>query len=112
MPDGGLVLVAEDRTEQLALSATRDTLLRTRTATFDSLFESLAVFAPDGRMQLWNRSFPEIWGLDEEFLDDHPHIDAAARQDRPKARAARRSARRSAKSSAPPRSTASSAAAG
>ena len=75
MPDGGLVLVAEDRSEQLALSATRDTLLRTRTATFDSLFESLAVFAPDGRMQLWNRSFPAIWGLPEEFFDEHPHVD-------------------------------------
>ncbi len=75
MPDGGLVLVAEDRSEQLALSATRDTLLRTRTATFDSLFESLAVFAPDGRIQLWNRRFPEIWGIEPEFMDSHPHID-------------------------------------
>ncbi|GGD52862.1 histidine kinase [Erythrobacter arachoides] len=75
MPDGGLVLIAEDRSEQLALSATRDTLLRTRTATFDSLFESLAVFAPDGRMQLWNRSFPAIWGLPEDFFDAHPHVD-------------------------------------
>lgn len=75
MPDGGLVLVAEDRSEQLALSATRDTLLRTRTATFDSLFESLAVFAPDGRMQLWNRRFPEIWGIEPEFVDEHPHVD-------------------------------------
>jgi len=75
MPDGGLVLVAEDRSEQLALSATRDTLLRTRTATFDSLFESLGVFAPDGRMQLWNRSFPAIWGLPEEIFDEHPHVD-------------------------------------
>ncbi|OYX16249.1 MAG: histidine kinase, partial [Sphingomonadales bacterium 32-67-7] len=39
LPDGGLVLIAEDRTEQLALSAVRDTLLRTRTAMLDSLFE-------------------------------------------------------------------------
>jgi signal transduction histidine kinase len=75
-PDGGLVMVAEDRSEQLALSAVRDTLLRTRTATFDSLFESLAVFAPDGRMQLWNRRFPEIWGLPDEWLDEHPRIEA------------------------------------
>jgi signal transduction histidine kinase len=75
MPDGGLSLVAEDRSEQLALSAVRDTLLRTRTATFDSLFESLAVFAPDGRMQLWNRLFPQIWGLPEELLDEHPRIE-------------------------------------
>lgn len=75
MPDGGLVLIAEDRSEQLALSAVRDTLLRTRTAAYDSLFESLAVFSPDGRIQLWNRRFPEIWGLPEEWLDEHPRIE-------------------------------------
>ncbi len=76
MPDGGLLLLAEDRTEELQLSATRDTLLRTRTATFDSLFESVAVFAPNGRMQLWNRRFAKDWGLDAEFLDTHPHVEA------------------------------------
>jgi len=74
-PDGGLLLIAEDRTEQLRLSATRDTLLRTRTATFDSLFESIAVFAPDGRMQLWNRRFAADWGLEDSFLDTHPRIE-------------------------------------
>ncbi len=75
MPDGGIVLIAEDRTEQLALSATRDTLLRTRTATLDSLFEALAVFAPDGSLQQWNRSFAGTWGLDPELLDSHPNAD-------------------------------------
>lgn len=76
MPDGGLLLIVEDRTEQLRLSSARDTLLRTRTATFDSLSESLAVFAPDGRMQIWNRRFASDWGLDSEFLDTHPHVEA------------------------------------
>ncbi|QUL38908.1 PAS domain-containing sensor histidine kinase [Erythrobacter sp. JK5] len=75
MPDGGLVMIAEDRTESLALSATRDTLLRTRTATLDSLFEALAIFAPDGSVQLWNRSFAGTWGLPAEFLDTHPSAD-------------------------------------
>ncbi len=75
MPDGGIVLIAEDRTEQLALSATRDTLLRTRTATLDSLFEALAVFAPDGSLQQWNRSFAGTWGLEPELLDSHPNAD-------------------------------------
>lgn len=75
LPDGGLMLIAEDRTEQLQLSAARDTLLRTRTATFDSLFESVAVFAPDGRLQLWNRRFAADWGLEDTFLDDHPRIE-------------------------------------
>lgn len=76
VPDGGLLLIVEDRTEQLRLSAVRDTLLRTRTATFDSLFESIAVFAPDGRMQIWNRRFAADWGLESEFLDTHPHVEA------------------------------------
>lgn len=75
MPDGGLVLIAEDRTESLALSAVRDTLLRTRTATLDSLFEALAIFAPDGSVQLWNRSFAGTWGLTTELLDQHPSAD-------------------------------------
>jgi signal transduction histidine kinase len=76
LPDGGLVMLAEDRTESLALSAVRDTLLRTRTATLDSLFEALAIFAPDGSVQLWNRSFAGTWGLTPEFLDTHPGADA------------------------------------
>src|SRR5690606_18996962 len=76
VPDGGVFLIVEDRTEQLRLSAIRDTLLRTRTATFDSLFESVAVFAPDGRMQLWNRRFADEWGMDSDFLDTHPHVEA------------------------------------
>ncbi len=75
MPDGGLLMIFEDRTEQLQLSATRDTLLRTRTATFDNLFESLAVFGPDSRLQLWNRRFAADWGLDEETLATHPRAD-------------------------------------
>ena len=75
MPDGGLILITEDRTESLALSAVRDTLLRTRTATLDSLFEALAIFAPDGSVQLWNRSFAGTWGLTPELLDLHPRAD-------------------------------------
>jgi signal transduction histidine kinase len=79
MPDGGLVLITEDRTESLALSAVRDTLLRTRTATLDSLFEALAIFAPDGSVQLWNRSFAGTWGLTPELLDQHPSADELLR---------------------------------
>lgn len=76
MPDGSLLLIVEDRTEQLQLSSARDTLLRTRTATLDSLFESVAVFSPDGRLQQWNRRFAADWSLDTDFLDTHPRIDA------------------------------------
>ena len=75
MPDGGLALIVEDRTEQLSIAANRDTLLRTRTAMLDSLFEALAVFAPDGTLQLWNHTFPETWGIEPGTLDKHPSVD-------------------------------------
>jgi len=75
LPDGGLLLIFEDRTEQVQLSSARDTLLRVRTATFDNLFESIGVFAADGRLQMWNSRFRTVWGASEELLATHPRID-------------------------------------
>jgi signal transduction histidine kinase len=76
LPDGGLLLIFEDRTEQVQLASARDTLLRVRTATFDNLFEAIGVFAADGRLHLWNKRFSEVWGLSEEALAEHPRVDA------------------------------------
>ncbi|MES2905113.1 MAG: ATP-binding protein [Pseudomonadota bacterium] len=75
LPDGGLRLILEDRTEQVRLASSRDTLLRVRTATFDNLFEAISVFASDGRLYLWNRRFCQVWDLDEEWLGSHPRVD-------------------------------------
>jgi signal transduction histidine kinase len=75
LPDGGLRLFLEDRTEQLRLASARDTLLRVRAATFDNLFEAISVFASDGRLYLWNRRFIEDWELDENWLTEHPRVD-------------------------------------
>jgi signal transduction histidine kinase len=76
LPDGGLLLIFEDRTEQLRLASARDTLLRVRTATFDNLFEAVGVFASDGRLHLWNNRFRELWEFDEEQLAGNPRIDS------------------------------------
>ena len=76
LPDGGLLLIFEDRTEQANLASARDTLLRVRTATFDNLFEAVGVFESDGRLHLWNNRFRETWGFEEAFLAGHPHVDA------------------------------------
>ena len=75
LPDGGLRMIFEDRTEQVRLASARDTLLRVRTATFDNLFEIISVFASDGRLYLWNRRFSQLWDLDEEWLTGHPRVD-------------------------------------
>ena len=86
LPDGGLLLIFEDRTEEVQLASARDTLLRVRTATFDNLFEALGVFAADGRLQLWNNRFRALWELEEEFLSSHPRVDAVASKIAPKLR--------------------------
>ncbi|MEG3177503.1 PAS-domain containing protein [Sphingomonas sp. RB3P16] len=78
LPDGGLLLIFEDRTEQVQLASARDTLLRVRTATFENLHEALGVFAADGRLQLWNNKFRMVWAVDEAFLATHPRVDALA----------------------------------
>lgn len=78
LPDGGLLLIFEDRTEQVQLASARDTLLRVRTATFDNLFEALGVFSADGRLQLWNNRFRALWEFEEEFLSAHPRVDTIA----------------------------------
>ncbi|GLV27505.1 two-component sensor histidine kinase [Sphingobium sp. TomTYG75] len=79
LPDGGLLLIFEDRTEQVQLSSARDTLLRVRTATFDNLFESIGVFSSDGRLSLWNSRFRSIWEISEDLLAQHPRIDELLR---------------------------------
>jgi signal transduction histidine kinase len=76
LPDGGLLMVFEDRTEEAQLASARDTLLRVRTATFDNLFEAVGVFESDGRLSTWNNRFREIWGFEEEYLAGHPRIDS------------------------------------
>lgn len=84
LADGGLLLIFEDRTEQVQLASARDTLLRVRTATFDNLFEALGVFAADGRLQLWNSKFRALWGVEEAFLTGHPRVDAFAKEIAPR----------------------------
>lgn len=78
LPDGGLLAIFEDRTEQAQLASARDTLLRVRTATFDNMFEAVGVFESDGRLHLWNSRFRQVWDFEEDFLAGHPHVDAFA----------------------------------
>jgi signal transduction histidine kinase len=84
LPDRGLLLIFEDRTEHLQLASARDTLVRVRTATFDTLFEAVGVFAADGRLHLWNSRFRDVWDLPEEELAQHPRVDVLVQSIAPK----------------------------
>ena len=84
LPDRGLLVIFEDRTEHLRLASARDTLLRVRTATFDNLFEAVGVFAADGRLQLWNHRFGALWDIAEDELARRPRVDTLAQALAPK----------------------------
>ena len=43
--------------------------------TLDTLREGVAVFAPNGRLRLYNRAFATIWRLNPRQLDGEPHIE-------------------------------------
>jgi signal transduction histidine kinase len=73
-PDGGLLLIFEDRTEQLRLASSRDTLVRVQQATLNNLFEGVAVFGADGRIQLWNEQFAKMWQYEQSELARLPSI--------------------------------------
>ena len=75
LPDGGLRLIFEDRTEQVRLASARDTLAaRPRRDLRQSVRGDQRVRL-DGRLYLWNSRFSEVWELDEEWLAEHPRVD-------------------------------------
>jgi signal transduction histidine kinase len=73
LPDGGLLLLFEDQTQQFELQREHGEMQQVRTATLDSLAEAVGVFGK-GRLQLWNRKFRQVWGFEDSFLDGHPQI--------------------------------------
>jgi len=74
-PDGGVTLLYDDVTEKLALESRYNALIRVQRETLDHLREGVAVFGSDGCLRLCNPAFSQIWGLDDGFLEDGPHID-------------------------------------
>lgn len=68
-PLGGVLLIFEDMTDQLALQAQYNTLIKVQRATLDRLHEAVAVFGPDGQLQLHNAAFEKLWKLEGAELD-------------------------------------------
>jgi PAS domain-containing protein len=76
-PLGGVLLIFEDMTDQLALQARYNTLIKVQRATLDKLHEAVAVFSTDGKLKLRNTAFETLWALDADTLDDAPFDDVA-----------------------------------
>lgn len=73
-PFGGVIQIYEDVSDNLRLERTYNTLLAVQRATLDSLHEGVAVFGPDGRLQLCNPAYAQIWDLRLPWLDEKPHV--------------------------------------
>jgi signal transduction histidine kinase len=72
-PHGALAFVFDDVTERLRLEQRYRHSIDLRRATLDRLDEGLAVFGPDGLLQLVNTAFHEIWGTDAETVRPSMH---------------------------------------
>ncbi len=74
-PMGGLLLLFKDITEKLKLETEYNALIKTQRSTLNSLQQAVAVFSGDGRLQLYNRAFEQVWSIPEGLLRDNPDYD-------------------------------------
>lgn len=77
-PLGGVMVAFEDITEKVSLEAQYNTQLNVQKATLNNLNEAVAVFAGDGSLRLYNKSFEQLWRFDNKALAKKPHIDEIA----------------------------------
>ncbi|MFN3503667.1 MAG: ATP-binding protein, partial [Allorhizobium sp.] len=73
-PQGGATWVFENLTEQFNLETRYNTLVQVQGETIDHLSEGVAVFGPDGRIQLSNPAFRALWGITESQAAVGTHI--------------------------------------
>ena len=73
--DGSVTHLYIDETERLGLESRFNSMIRVQGETLDSLAEGVAVFAPDGRLKLFNTALASIWNIPSELLRKEPHID-------------------------------------
>lgn len=81
--EGGVTYLFDDLSEHVALEARYNTLIRIQGETLDGLAEAVAVFGSDGRLNLYNPSFLDLWSLSPQVLGERPHVDAVAALCRP-----------------------------
>jgi signal transduction histidine kinase len=77
-PQGGVIYVFEDITDQLNLKSQHRALLDVQRSTLNGLTEAVAVFGTNGRLTLSNPRLSTLWKLPTNMLAANPHIDQIA----------------------------------
>lgn len=73
-PFGGLLLLFEDVTDRLALERSFNTLITVQRTTLNNLKEAVAVFGVDGKLQLHNQVFENLWNISGDVLSKKPRV--------------------------------------
>ena len=73
-PSGGVIFNDEDVSERLELESSYQVLTAVQRETLDNLYEGIAVFGSDGRLELCNPAFIALWGLEDADLPEQPHL--------------------------------------
>jgi signal transduction histidine kinase len=73
--EAGTTFLYENVTERIGLESRYNALIQVQRETIETLREGVAVFAPNGRLRLYNESFAAIWRLNPLQLDGEPHIE-------------------------------------
>ena len=73
--EAGITYLYENVTERIGLESRYNALIQVQRETIETLREGVAVFAPNGRLRLYNESFAAIWRLNPLQLDGEPHIE-------------------------------------
>ncbi len=71
---GGLLISYEDITDKLTLEKDFKILSAVQKETIDHLNEGVSVFNENGRLQISNQKFADLWNLDKQYLKSKPHI--------------------------------------
>jgi signal transduction histidine kinase len=74
-PEGGVILVFSDITDELRVKTQFNHLLQVQQATLDKLTDAVAVFGADARLKLHNEAFQSLWALPAPALAHEPHFD-------------------------------------
>ncbi|MEP3232215.1 MAG: ATP-binding protein [Hyphomicrobiales bacterium] len=75
---GGVTWIYENLTAKLNLESRVIVLSRLQDETLNRLNDGVAVFSSDGRLTLSNRSFGDLWKMDDEMRGEMPHVNQIA----------------------------------
>jgi len=80
-PEGGVTYLFDDVTERIKLVRDYEALIRVQGETLEALAEGVVVFGSDGRLNLYNLAFANLWKFKSEQLNgttpaERPHIEA------------------------------------